>query len=256
MLKHLALLTSFIITGLCGQVAAQDLESQLKTEGTVALAKAAAAQGDAQRGAVVFYQQYMACTKCHLAGDKPSPLGPDLSKIGKQATNENLIESILDPAKVIKQEFVPVTVETDEGKSIVGLLAEETKDMLVLRDPSRDGKLIKIPKDSIDVRVAEKLSIMPSGQVNSLASRQQFLDLVRYLIEIRDGGPAKALALEPPPALYAARPLPEYEKNIDHAGMISSLDSSSLKRGAAIYERVCANCHGTVDKPGSLPNSL
>jgi mono/diheme cytochrome c family protein len=34
------------------------------------------------------------------------------------------------------------------------------------------------------------------------------------------------------------------------------LDGQSLKRGEAIYMRVCANCHGTQQQPGSLPTSL
>jgi hypothetical protein len=49
--------------------------------------------------------------------------------------------------------------------------------------------------------------------------------------------------------------LPEYEKDIDHAGLIRALDDRAFKRGEAIYTRVCANCHGTTDQPGSLPSS-
>ena len=38
--------------------------------------------------------------------------------------------------------------------------------------------------------------------------------------------------------------------------MIAGLNSKSYARGEEIYGRVCANCHGTKDKPGSLPTSL
>ena len=38
---------------------------------------------------------------------------------------------------------------------------------------------------------------MPAGLVNALASRQQFLDLVRYLMEIAEHGPARARACGP-----------------------------------------------------------
>lgn len=40
----------------------------------------------------------------------------------------------------------------------------------------------------VDEVVENAVSIMPAGQMNQLTSRQQFLDLIRYLIEIRDGG--------------------------------------------------------------------
>jgi hypothetical protein len=96
---------------------------------------------------------------------------------------------------------------------------------------------------------------MPGGQASQLASRQQFLDLVRYLIDIHDGGTLRAKELEPPPSLYAVR-IPEYEKKVDHAGIIRSLDSAAFKRGEAIYNRLCINCHGDHQRPGSLPTSL
>ena len=54
-----------------------------------------------------------------------------------------------------------------------------------------------------------------------------------------------------------APPLPEYERNLDHAGIIAGLGPAcSFDRGEAIYDRVCANCHGTKDQPGSLPTAL
>jgi hypothetical protein len=96
---------------------------------------------------------------------------------------------------------------------------------------------------------------MPAGQVNQLASRQQFLDLVRYLIELRDGGAVRAKELPPHPSLIAAV-LPEYEQHLDHRGLIESWDDASRERGEAIYRRVCANCHGTQEQAGSLPTSL
>src|SRR4029079_8199087 len=74
-------------------------------------------------------------------------------------------------------------------------------------------------------------------------------------IEIRDGGRARAAALAPPPALVMLQ-LPDYESHIDHAGLIDSLDAAASRRGKAIYERLCVNCHGTREQPGSLPTSL
>ena len=68
---------------------------------------------------------------------------------------------------------------------------------------------------------------MPAGLVNALASRQQFLDLVRYLMEIAEHGPARARALRPDPALVAP-PLPEYERKLDHAGLIAGLGPEQL----------------------------
>ena len=61
--------------------------------------------------------------------------------------------------------------------------------------------------------------------------------------------------LQPPASLIQLPPLPEYESSIDHAGIIRDFDEESLKRGQKIYDRVCANCHGTHDREGSLPTA-
>ncbi|MCA9248015.1 MAG: c-type cytochrome [Planctomycetales bacterium] len=235
--------------------AAQSLEAELLAEGPAAIAKAAASEGDAARGAVLFYQSYLACTKCHTAGAGELPLGPDLTKLEGEVKPEHLIESVLEPSKVVKEPYRAVTVVTLDGEIAVGLKAAETKAALTLRDPST-GKASVFNKEDIDEVKTSEQSIMPVGLANQLASRQQFLDLARYLIEIVAGGPQRAAQLKPDPALYAAPPLPEYEAQIDHAGMITALDKKAFERGEAIYERVCSNCHGTHEREGSLPTSL
>ena len=50
---------------------------------------------------------------------------------------------------------------------------------------------------------------MPAGLVNQLADRREFLDLVRYVLEISEQGPARALALRPPESAFAVPPLPD-----------------------------------------------
>ena len=99
-------------------------------------------------------------------------------------------------------------------------------------------------------------SVMPEGLVNQLSSRQQFLDLVKYLMAIRDGGPLTA-------QIFGHRPISTQLglfRNTKHnwimPGMIADLDAASYKRSNEIYHRYCANCHGTPDKEGSLPTSM
>ncbi len=233
------------------------LQDQLAEEDPTALARAARVQGDPARGAVVFYQKHLACTACHgdVGVDKP-PLGPDLTAMGPAVTDAYLIASILDPSREIKKGFEPVTIATVDGKTITGLIVEDRPDRLTLRDPAEPAKPITIPAVDIESRKVGGPSLMPAGLANALGSRQEFLDLIRYLRDVADGGPARARALRPDPSLLAPKPLPEYERDIDHPGMISSLDAAGIKRGQAIYEQVCANCHGTTDRPGSMPTSL
>ena len=234
----------------------QTLEQRLIAEPANSLAEVARISGDASRGAIVFHQPFMACSKCHVHGDPKTSLGPDLTIRHPELTDDYLVDALLHPSRVIRKGFESVTVVTDKGQTIVGLVAEETPNVVVLRDATQPDRRVALKRDEIDEILSNTQSIMPAGQVNQLASRQQFLDLLRYLMEISEHGLTRAKELQPSPSAYAARPLPEYESEIDHAGMIRTLDDDSFKRGEAIYNRLCINCHGTHDKVGSLPTSL
>ncbi len=227
------------------------LTQQLLKMSPADLAKAARAQGDAGRGAVLFFQPFLSCAKCH-DGETSTQLGPDIAKAGKEATAEYLIESMLLPSKQIKKGYETLVINMSDGRVVAGLLAEETADAVTLLDPSAGGKRVVIAKADIDRRTASAQSPMPDGLVNVLSDRQQFLDLTKYLIEINEGGPTRANELRP---AQTALVIPEYENDIDHAGLLRALDNKAFKRGEATYTRVCANCHGTKDQPGSLPTS-
>jgi putative heme-binding domain-containing protein len=251
------------LTLAAGTVRAEDapasvpaLEKQMRKEGAEALAEAARVEGDAARGALLFYQPYLACTQCHLGDDRTPPLGPDLATLGKDASGPALVEAILDPSKTVRKGFETVVVVTADGKTVTGRLVENRPDAIVLRGPALDPAIVTVKKADIEEQNDRGPSLMPAGLVNQLpGGRRDFLDLVRYLMEITEKGPARAVELRPDPALLSP-PLPAYEKKIDHAGMIAGLNDKSYARGEEIYGRVCANCHGTRESPGSLPTSL
>ena len=235
-------------------IEAQFLEQELKKNSLKELAELAEINGDAARGAVVFFQPSMACSKCHSIGDGiQTGLGPNLANTKEPLTNEGIVEAVLDPSKAIRKGFESASVLTVDGETFTGLLVERSDEKVVLRDGN--NQLVTVLKKDIESFVNQKQSIMPVGQINQLTSRQQFLDLVRYLIEIRNGGVTRAKELQPPDALIALK-LPEFEDRIDHAGFIRDWGPDSLARGEAIYQRVCGNCHGTKDMPGSLPTAM
>lgn len=229
----------------------ETLGQKLTKEPLAVLAKDAREKGDAGRGAVLFFQPFLSCAKCHDA-ESGTQLGPDLSRADKGTTAEHLIESVLAPSKQIKKGYETVTITTTDDRTLTGLVADETAAALALVDPAANGRRTVVPKADVAKRATAAQSLMPDGLANLLSDRQQFLDLAKYLIEIVEGGPGRARELRP---AVTALVIPEYEKDIDHAGLIRALDDKALKRGEAIYARVCANCHGTKDQPGSLPTS-
>ncbi len=53
--------------------------------------------------------------------------------------------------------------------------------------------------------------------------------------------------------------LPDYEKNIDHTGLLTALgdrQDESIRTGEHIYNNICFNCHGNPETPGSIPTAF
>lgn len=232
------------------------LTATLQSLGAVQLAQQAATDGDAARGAVIFFQRSLACANCHSIGREgtaPS-IGPDLSNYGTDRRSDvELVEALLSPSKSIREGYASIVLRTSDDEVLTGIPVPGTSESRSLRTAS--GQLLTIPNaEIVDVK-ASTLSLMPEGQMNLLSDRQQFLDLIKYLMEIRDGGSSRARELQPAESMLVLK-VPEYEARLDHAGLIGDWSPESLERGQAIYQRVCANCHGTRDQLGSLPTSL
>ena len=233
----------------------QTFEQKLQAEDAIELTTAAEKFGSATRGAILFYQPVMTCTKCHSVGEELNTLGPNLADWKESPKAGQIVEALLHPSKDVRKGYEAVTVVTEDGRTFTGLIHKDEANQLILRDHSRDGKEIVIAKKNIELR-KKAASIMPQGLVNQLNNRQQFLDIVKYLLEVSTKGSKRALAMKPPASLFALPPVAEYEKRVDHAGLISALNRKSFQRGEAIYERLCINCHGTRNRAGSLPTSL
>ncbi len=221
------LLTAWLCAA-AAMVRAQSLESELQRMDVSDLIDSVRQLGDAARGAIVFHQPGLACAKCHrVSNAEQNSLGPDLTTLTPDVTDESLIESLLFPSKVIRQGFESVLVLTVDGRVVSGILVEQTADKIVLRDAGRDGEWVTFEIAEVEDVKRNELSLMPAGQMNQLASRQQFFDLMRYLFEI-----------------------------LDHAGFIRAWNDDTFRRGEMLYQRVCASCHGTHEQLGSLPTSL
>lgn len=110
-------------------------ESRPSARDATVVAAQANLWGDARRGALLFHKSAAACVKCHTGGKETTPLGPDLTTIAEGATDQYLVESILDPSKSIRKGFETVTVTTVmNGEVKSRLIAADTKERLVLRD--------------------------------------------------------------------------------------------------------------------------
>lgn len=231
------------------------LEQELLGERVADLAADAREKGDAARGAFLFHSPGLGCVKCHDPNQSAASFGPNLSSWADKVDDNHLIESVLRPAAKIDPKYRTSILVTSDGKTLTGIQRERDQETVTLQTGAGAADVVTISLDDIEFEKQSDVSVMPAGQVNALRRRQEFLDLTAFLIAIRDGGPETAQQLRPSEESLRLR-IPEYESNVDHRGIIADWNRDSFNRGKAIYQRLCINCHGTIEKPGSLPTSL
>ncbi|MEQ9069403.1 MAG: HEAT repeat domain-containing protein, partial [Gimesia chilikensis] len=171
-----------------GGVMQDSLEAQLLKENVLDLASEAREQGDAARGELIFRRAELACMKCHSISNAGPVLGPDLAAIGSSSPPDYIVDSFLRPSKVIKEFYESIMVVTDEGRVINGILVVQDDSKVVLKDAAQQGRQVTIPAEQIEF--TKKLpSLMPQGLASKLKSRQEFLDLVKFVTELGRPGP-------------------------------------------------------------------
>ena len=138
----------------------------------------AARKGDAERGRKLFSADALGCVKCHaILANQRGGGGPSLSGAAQRFTVAHLVESILAPDKQVASIFAATTIVTDDGRSVSGLVVEESEKELVLLLPTAVRR--SIAKNTIEVRKPQPTSPMPGGLVKTTA---ELGDLLAYLL--------------------------------------------------------------------------
>ncbi|MEZ6128235.1 MAG: c-type cytochrome [Planctomycetaceae bacterium] len=126
------------------------------------------------------------CIVCHRFAGNGGATGPDLTQLAGRFNIEALTEAILDPGKVISDQYKASTVVTTQGKTITGrIVSENDSQISVLTDPEDSSKVVDIAKSDIEETQPSPVSIMPAKLLNPL-NREEVLDLLAYLLSRGD----------------------------------------------------------------------
>ncbi|MGY8687922.1 MAG: c-type cytochrome [Verrucomicrobiales bacterium] len=123
-----------------------------------------------------------ACASCHLFNGEGGAIGPDLSSVRNKFSHRDLLESIIEPSKVISDQYGSKEVALKNGKTHAGLVVEK-KDAgtleIYLPDPKTPPVIVKA-SDVASVKDSP-ISQMPPALVHTLCE-EEMLDLVAYLM--------------------------------------------------------------------------
>jgi putative heme-binding domain-containing protein len=120
------------------------------------------------------------CIKCHRFGMEGGAVGPDLTAIASRFRRRDVLESILEPSKVISDQYQNETIRTVGGLSYTGRVVSETATHLIIQPDPLSPKRVEVKKSDVDSRTPSKLSPMPAGLADVL-SAEEILDLIAYM---------------------------------------------------------------------------
>lgn len=143
-------------------------------------------QRDYQQGRRMFAAA--ACYACHRFNNQGGITGPDLTSAGRRYSPRDLLDQIVNPSKVINDQFSAVTVLTDAGLTHTGVVVNLNGDSLMLNtDLTAPNQQVRIDRKSIEEMTISKTSPMPKGLLGRM-KKEEILDLIAYIISGGDAG--------------------------------------------------------------------
>ena len=125
------------------------------------------------------------CFKCHRFNEEGGIVGPDLTAAGRRFNKLNLLEALVEPSKVISDQYQATVFITDDGRQIVGRVVNLSGNSYkVQEDMLNPGRLTNVNTNQIEDMEASPLSMMPKGLLDTF-TEDEILDLIAYL---RSGG--------------------------------------------------------------------
>lgn len=137
----------------------------------------AAKKGSAKTGRELFEER--TCARCHKFGAVgQGGLGPDLTTVASRMKAREILEAIMDPSKVVSDQYRQTIVKTKAGDVYSGLAGHGEGDAIVISQA--DGTRVTVRKADAEVVQPSQISLMPSNLLDGL-SLAEIADLFVFM---------------------------------------------------------------------------
>ena len=121
------------------------------------------------------------CLNCHKIKGDGGNIGPDLTGAGQRYSLADLMENIIEPSKVISDQYGTEQLELKDGGTVVGrVIVEENDKLFVMTSALAPDAQTTLDAAQIKSRAPFNVSMMPAGLINSL-NKDELLDLIAYI---------------------------------------------------------------------------
>jgi putative heme-binding domain-containing protein len=137
--------------------------------------------GDPSNGQNIFFSNQSAqCIRCHSINDYGGNAAPRLNGVATRLPRPGLLEALINPSARIAPGFGVVTLELKNGKTISGVLQEETGNTLAIKISDKQNEVIS--KGDVAKRI-NAASSMP--EMRYLLSKKEIRDVVSFLATLK-----------------------------------------------------------------------
>ena len=149
------------------------------TDDVVALAKDGLHGRNFEQGKAMFASTQ--CVTCHHFANDGGNIGPDLTGAASRYSIRDLAESIIEPSKVISDQYSFQEITMRDGSLVIGrIIGEDKGEYLVMTNPFAPDATAKVLVKNVASRREYGVSPMPPGLINML-NPEELLDLVAYI---------------------------------------------------------------------------
>ncbi len=128
----------------------------------------------------------VACAVCHAYGYEGGTVGPDLTGAVGRYSVRDLLEAIIEPSKVISDQFAATEFRMVDGSVITGRVANANTENITISQNMFDYTDTSVIVRANVVSMEDSAtSMMPPGMINNL-NDEQVTDLVAYLLSAGD----------------------------------------------------------------------
>jgi putative heme-binding domain-containing protein len=126
------------------------------------------------------------CYKCHRFDGDGGAVGPDLTILSGRFSAQDILESVMEPDKVISDQYAAVNVLTTDGKTVTGRISNFDDGNIIINTNMLDPTaLVDLKPAEIEELETASVSMMPAGLLNTL-NESELLDLFAFLLSRGD----------------------------------------------------------------------
>ena len=137
-------------------------------------------KGNLKLGQKLYTQQ--GCVACHSVEPTAEQKGPYLGSAGAKFSREYLVESVLQPHKVVAQGFQTVIYQMKDDSQQMGFVTGEADGVITLRNVA--GQVTKLKRADVRDERRDTKSMMPEGLAAGLTA-EEFSAMIDYLASLK-----------------------------------------------------------------------